>query len=81
MGSSLLRDVVWDGRAVNLRPSDLHRHHRHLILVISPRHTTLRTTLDDGLGVGWGDCIAVRHLSDSFSCYDSLPFFFLRAIK
>jgi len=30
----------------------------------------LRTTLDDGLGVGWGDGIVVRHLSDDFSCYD-----------
>jgi len=36
---------------------------RH-IPFLAPRHTTLRTTPDVGIGVGWGDCIVVRHHSD-----------------
>src|SRR6266404_1313927 len=33
---------------------------------LASRRTTLRTTLDVGLGVGWGVYIVVRHRSDFF---------------
>ncbi len=34
----------------------------------------LRTTLNDGLGVGWGEFIVVRHSLDLVLSYFSLPF-------
>ncbi len=64
---------------MSLQQSELHPSTAlpFILVVVSRRHTTLCTTLDIGLGVGWRDCIVVRHLSDSFSCYGNHVLSFL----